>query len=251
MSKTKQFKYKNSIGQDILVDLAVDAANVESTSFAQATKRENLNPGEGLLTLFGKLMKWFSDLKAVAWTGKYADLTDRPALGNAASANIANNLTTEEEGFALDARQGKELNGSLGGCSFEQEGDGFYIIGADAVRKKLGSPVISLGPLVCSSAGNSEAVHDAGGTSEIILDNLDGYENIFIGPQKMVGLTGSIIVDVDGVQVYSKSFNSSSTSAVQTNIPISGTKIKITVKNASFGTGRISGNTTVDYITIS
>lgn len=28
---------------------------------------------------------------------------------------------------------------SLNGCSFEQEGNNFYIIGADAVRKKLGS----------------------------------------------------------------------------------------------------------------
>ena len=28
---------------------------------------------------------------------------------------------------------------SLNGCSFEQEGNSFYIIGADAVRKKLGS----------------------------------------------------------------------------------------------------------------
>lgn len=31
------------------------------------------------------------------------------------------------------------LNSSLNGCSFEQEGNSFYIIGADAVRKKLGS----------------------------------------------------------------------------------------------------------------
>lgn len=31
------------------------------------------------------------------------------------------------------------VNSSLNGCSFEQEGNSFYIIGADAVRKKLGS----------------------------------------------------------------------------------------------------------------
>lgn len=145
MSKSKQFKYKNSVGQDILVDLAVDAANVETTSFTQAAVRENLNPGEGLLTLFGKLMKWFSDMKEVAWSGRYLDLTDRPVLGNAASANIANNLTTEEEGFVLDARQGKELNGSLGGNVLIAEGSGvdtkYYIqSGADtASKKELGS----------------------------------------------------------------------------------------------------------------
>ena len=31
------------------------------------------------------------------------------------------------------------VNSSLNGCSFEQEGNSFYIIGADEVRKKLGS----------------------------------------------------------------------------------------------------------------
>ncbi|CDD48420.1 putative uncharacterized protein [Firmicutes bacterium CAG:534] len=31
------------------------------------------------------------------------------------------------------------VNSSLNGCSFEQEGNSFYIIGADAVRKRLGS----------------------------------------------------------------------------------------------------------------
>lgn len=31
------------------------------------------------------------------------------------------------------------VNSSLNGCSFEQEGNNFYIIGADAARKKLGS----------------------------------------------------------------------------------------------------------------
>ncbi len=31
------------------------------------------------------------------------------------------------------------LNDKLAGCSFEQEGNDFYIVGADAVRKKLGS----------------------------------------------------------------------------------------------------------------
>lgn len=31
------------------------------------------------------------------------------------------------------------LNNDLGGCSLEQEGENFFIIGADSVRKKLGS----------------------------------------------------------------------------------------------------------------
>ncbi len=35
----------------------------------------------------------------------------------------------------------QEINSNFGGCSFEQEGNDFYITGADAVRKKLGDSV--------------------------------------------------------------------------------------------------------------
>lgn len=35
-----------------------------------------------------------------------------------------------------------KINSNFGGCSFEQEGNDFYIKGADAVRKKLGSGII-------------------------------------------------------------------------------------------------------------
>ena len=38
------------------------------------------------------------------------------------------------------------LSRDLGGCSFEQEGDNFYVVGADAVRKKLCNEVLSAGP---------------------------------------------------------------------------------------------------------
>lgn len=36
------------------------------------------------------------------------------------------------------------LNDNLNGCSFEQSGEDFYIVGADSVRKKLGSNELTL-----------------------------------------------------------------------------------------------------------
>lgn len=57
-------------------------------------------------------------------------------------------LTTKEQlsantasGKSVDALVVKELNNKLGNCSLIQEGNNFYIVGADAVRKKLGSNV--------------------------------------------------------------------------------------------------------------
>lgn len=49
--------------------------NVE---FVEATSRQQLNSGESVKTLFGKLRKFLTDLKAVAFSGSYNDLSDVP-----------------------------------------------------------------------------------------------------------------------------------------------------------------------------
>ena len=61
-------------------DESIGAEKIEGVEFAEATKRENIATGETLKTLFGKIKKWFSDLKTVAWTGSYNDLTDTDSI---------------------------------------------------------------------------------------------------------------------------------------------------------------------------
>ena len=46
--------------------------------FTQAASRVNLVSGESIKSLFGKVMKWFADLKAVAFSGNYNDLSNKP-----------------------------------------------------------------------------------------------------------------------------------------------------------------------------
>lgn len=46
--------------------------------FTQAASRANLVSGESIKTLFGKIMKWFADLKTVAFSGSYNDLSNKP-----------------------------------------------------------------------------------------------------------------------------------------------------------------------------
>lgn len=55
-----------------------DASNV-TAKFSQASMRANLTTGEKLSVSFGKVMKWFADLKAVAFSGNYNDLSNKPA----------------------------------------------------------------------------------------------------------------------------------------------------------------------------
>lgn len=47
-----------------------------TVTFAQAGQRENVSSGEKLSVLWGKVCRWFTDLKAVAFSGKAADLTE-------------------------------------------------------------------------------------------------------------------------------------------------------------------------------
>lgn len=51
-------------------------------TFSQASTRANIESGETISTIFGKSRKWFADLKAVAFSGSYNDLSDKPAIGN-------------------------------------------------------------------------------------------------------------------------------------------------------------------------
>ena len=120
-------------------------ANPDSVAeFSPAANRENIRSGETYRVIFGKIMKYLSE------------------VGNAAYVGLANNCTTTIAGFALDARQGKELmdritelnrdlnaindNGAIKGMDARE--DGVYITyvpssGADSVTKKLGDALES------------------------------------------------------------------------------------------------------------
>lgn len=70
------------------LDKTGDASNV-TTEFTTATTRSNLTTKEKLSISFGKISKWFSDLKDVAFSGSYNDLSDKPIV----DANISSTST--------------------------------------------------------------------------------------------------------------------------------------------------------------
>ncbi len=162
-------------------------ANPDSVAeFSPAVNRENIRSGETYRVIFGKIMKYFSE------------------VGNAAYVGLANNCTTTIAGFALDARQGKELmdrinelnrdlsamndNGAITGMDARE--DGVYITyvpadGADPVSKKLGSNGITyLGdmPYTCTQDyGDCTLLtfcHQKTATQNVTIKNLNGSYNI-------------------------------------------------------------------------
>ena len=56
------------------------STNDQTPTFTQASTRANIASGEKLSTIFGKIMKFFADLKTVAFTGKYSDLSGTPTI---------------------------------------------------------------------------------------------------------------------------------------------------------------------------
>lgn len=76
--------------EDNKLDKTGDASDT-TIDFTESLNRENIVSGEKARTMFGKLSKWFSDIREAAF------------------AKVANNLDTTEEGYVLDARQGKKI----------------------------------------------------------------------------------------------------------------------------------------------
>lgn len=50
----------------------------DNPTFTEASTRANIASGESFATILGKIKKFFTDLKTVAFTGSYNDLTDKP-----------------------------------------------------------------------------------------------------------------------------------------------------------------------------
>ena len=105
-------------------------------SFTEASSRQNLVSGEKLPVLFGKIKKFFSDLKAVAFSGSYQDLTNKPSIPQAVS-ELSNDkkYQTAEQVTAAITGQISSL-GNLSGYNMEKvaalpaspDANTFYII---------------------------------------------------------------------------------------------------------------------------
>ena len=61
------------------LDKTGDASST-TVAFSAASARENVKTGEKLSMIVGKIAKWFADLKVVAFTGSYNDLSNKPTI---------------------------------------------------------------------------------------------------------------------------------------------------------------------------
>ena len=80
------------------LDKTGDASNTTNTITAAST-RANLTTGEKLSISLGKIAKWFSDLKTVAFTGSYNDLSNKPTsmAANGGNSSTVNGHTVNSD----------------------------------------------------------------------------------------------------------------------------------------------------------
>lgn len=103
-----------------------DSLNNNTVSFTSATTRANIKSRESLAIIFGKIHKYFADLKAAAF------------------CEITNSISSGTDADIITKKALKEVNNKFGECQFEVKSDGAYVTykrGADTVSKKLGSGI--------------------------------------------------------------------------------------------------------------
>ena len=90
------------------------STNDQEPTFTEASTRNNIASGEKLSVIFGKIQKFFNDLKTVAFSGSYADLINKPTIPTTASGITYNNtdsgLTATNVQGAVDEVVGKMGN---------------------------------------------------------------------------------------------------------------------------------------------
>lgn len=92
-------------------------ASNTTVAFTAASSRTAIATGESMAVLFGKIAKYLADIKAVAYSGSYNDLTNTPKLLQKASKTIAaGQISTSFTGvteiisvYAYDNNTGEEV----------------------------------------------------------------------------------------------------------------------------------------------
>lgn len=82
---------------------------IANTEFTVADKRENIVSKEKMQKILGKIAKFFTDLKTVAFTGSYEDLTNKPKYGKGFITDKSGLITINLDGETITLDQAKNV----------------------------------------------------------------------------------------------------------------------------------------------
>lgn len=113
---------------DTAVEWNLAAKSIDTVYFAQASKRENIISGESASTAFGKIAKWFADIKSAAFY------------------SVVKSLNITEEGYLMDGKTAAEAFAELNSKSIIEAGhnsNGYYRKYADGTLEMWGTNTIT------------------------------------------------------------------------------------------------------------
>ena len=125
-----------------------------SVEFEETANRQQLSSGDNLPALFGKIKKFFTDLKTVCFSGSYNDLSDKPTTA-----------TTDTDGL-MSAEDKTKLDGA----------DDTY-----ALKAKYGDTTINVGRLRNSTVGRYSTAEGTATTASAFASHAEGQETIASG----------------------------------------------------------------------
>lgn len=113
-------------------------------AFTEASTRANIASGETIATIFGKIKKWFSDLKTVAFTGAYSDLSGTPTIPtvNDATLTIQKNGTAVET-FTANSSTNKTANITVPTKTSDLTNDSGFVTTDEKVTGEVKNPTAS------------------------------------------------------------------------------------------------------------
>lgn len=174
-----------------------ESASDVTVEFEAAESRQPLKSGEKLSVLMGKAHRFFTDLKTVAFSGKYGDLSERPTLGGAAGYKVADNDTTNNSEFLATARVAYEHGLEIDAISRDLD------VGSDS-GMTIGSMVKAIYDKVINSAAISGHLRGGrsrggSGTGEVTFNNIKKGSTITISSVVIPSGAGEAIkTTVDG-----------------------------------------------------
>jgi hypothetical protein len=162
----------------------------ETVTFTEASTRANISTGETLAVICGKIKKFFTDLKTVAFSGSYNDLTDTPRIPivNNAKLTIKQGGTTKGT-FTANANTDVEIDLDAGGGSEYTAGAGIDITNdVISVTNPIVKTDISFDdaviPCLFQDTTNQGPLTKEDGTNATLADCLDlGASTLNIGAQ--------------------------------------------------------------------
>lgn len=224
------------------------ATNDQTPTFTQASNRANIASGEKLSALFGKIMKWFADLKTVAFSGSYSDLSNKPTIpvavavkGDAESTyrtgNI--NLTPANIGAAASSHTHSASDITAGALPIANGGTGATT--ADAALSNLSAASIETGTFTLTHESSGCTFS---GLKYVKIGNLIVLHGCTEPAQSITCNAGSAFTGLPFSIINALHFGILSISNSTMPKPIDGTDTNVNIANAT----SFVLNSTMDFV---